>query len=68
MHTIITIFVNELTEKDHIVQMLRENCDDFNVVADAYILSPKPGRLFELLNLLKANNIHYGTHFDTLAS
>jgi hypothetical protein len=65
MQAIITVFKIELIDKSHVIDMINTLTLDLKEVGDAYIFSPKPGKLFELLNLLRDNHIVYGTHFNT---
>jgi hypothetical protein len=63
MRAIITVFKDELTTKPLILNSIREMSSDVSEVGDAFTFSPKPGKLFELLNLLKNSAVAYGTHF-----
>lgn len=64
MRTIITVFKPELQSKkpvlDRIIVMTRE----FIEMGEAYTFSPRPGKLFDLLNLLRMNNVNYETNFS----
>jgi hypothetical protein len=66
MHAIITVFKTELMSKPSLINTIKDLSSDLSEVADAYSFSPKSGRLFELLNFLRENNINYGTHFDII--
>jgi hypothetical protein len=65
MRAIVTIFKDELKGKVYLLKQLDEMSDHVNIVGSAYIISPKPGKLFDILNELKENKIAYGTHFNT---
>jgi hypothetical protein len=65
MQAIITVFKTEFEGKEHIASRLKDMVDEVRLMSGAYILSPNPGKLFELLNILKENKITYGTHFDS---
>lgn len=64
MQAIITVFKVELNNREQIFKEIKEMSSDLSEVGEAYTFSPKPGKLFELLTLLKNNNINYGTHFN----
>ena len=62
MRAIVTVFKIEFLGQDNILkkaELMAETKD----IGEAIILIPLPGKLFELLNLLKDNRINYGTHF-----
>lgn len=65
MSAIITVFKAEFDGKAHLKDSIIQLTDDFKIVADAYIFSAKPGKLFELLSVLRDYQVVYGTHFDT---
>jgi hypothetical protein len=65
MRAIISVFKTEFEGKEHIAPGLKELIEEVKLVSGAYILSPKAGKLFSLLNVLKDNKINYGTHYDT---
>lgn len=62
---IITIFKTEFTGKDS--RCLDGLYDDVKDIGDVMIYRPARGKLFEFLNVLRANKIAYGTHFDSLS-
>lgn len=64
MQAIITVFKVELKDKNDLFENIQNLSSDISEVGDAYTFSPKAGKLFELLNVLKNNNINYGTHFN----
>ncbi len=63
MRAIITVFKNELDKEEKLLSMLTSLTLDMQQVTDAYVFAPKPGKLFELLNMLREHGISYGTHF-----
>lgn len=65
MKAIITIFKAEFIAKEEITSQLKPLCDEVKEVGDAFIYSTKPGKLFEFLSVVKANNIAYGTHVNS---
>jgi hypothetical protein len=65
VRAIITIFKAEFVGKQQINSLLMDMCTQVKDVEDASIYSPKSGRLFEFLNILRDNKIAYGTHFNT---
>jgi hypothetical protein len=64
MKSIITVFKEEFLNKDELLSTITEMSDEVALVAGAYVISTKPGHLFDVLNLLKMNKISYGTHFN----
>lgn len=64
MRAIVTVFKVELSNRESLLDSIRDMSTEIGEVAGAYTISPKPGKLFELLNLLKMSNISYGTHFN----
>jgi hypothetical protein len=64
MRAIITVFKAELADKPTIFEGIRAMSAELTELTDAYTFSPKPGKLFDLLNLLKNDNVNYGTHFN----
>lgn len=64
MRAIVTVFKEELKGRSSILDAIKSMASNFSEIPEAYTFSPKPGRLFEMLNLLKNNNISYGTHFN----
>jgi hypothetical protein len=65
MQAIITVFKTEFEGKEYIASRLKDMVEEVKLMSGAYIFSPSPGRLFELLDVLKENKINYGTHFDS---
>ena len=65
MRATITVFKEELSGKTEILEIIKGSSTDLKEIGDAYIFSPKPGKLFELLNLLRDHKIIYGTNFNT---
>jgi hypothetical protein len=65
MTAIVTIFKEELKDKEAIASQLKSLANDFQEVGEAYTYSPKPGKLYEFLNIAKEFKIAYGTHFNT---
>jgi hypothetical protein len=65
MQAIITIFKTEFEGKEQVKEILIDLTEDVKTVSDAYIFSPRAGRLFDLLNVLRRNKIIYGTHFNS---
>jgi|SRR5690606_20487584 len=63
MQAIITIFESELLEKDRVVEQLMLLCEDVKQVTNALVFAPIPGKLFELLTILRDNRIEYRAHF-----
>jgi hypothetical protein len=68
MQAIITVFKGEFEGKDDVRSRISELTEDVKMVADAYVFSPRPGKLFDLLNILRNNKITYGTHFNSVPS
>jgi hypothetical protein len=68
MQAIITVFRAEFEGKDDVKSRVSELTEDLKIVGDAYIFSPRPGKLFDLLNILRNNRITYGTHFNNVQS
>ena len=64
MRAVITVFKVELHDRPNILNSIREMSADISELANVYTFSPKPGKLFELLNILKNNNVNYSTHFN----
>jgi hypothetical protein len=64
---IITIFEEELREKEYLNKQIIALCDDVKTVGSAYAYQPSSGKLFEIITMLKLGSISYGTHFDTMA-
>jgi hypothetical protein len=65
MRAIISVFKGEFEGKAQAKDAIAQLTDELNIVADAYIFSAKPGKLFEILSILRDHKITYGTHFDT---
>lgn len=65
MTAIITIFKSELKNNNVTVESINEFSSETKEIGDAFTISPKSGKLFELLTFLKKHHITYGTHFDT---
>jgi hypothetical protein len=68
MRAVITVFRTEFEGKDDVKLMVGELTDDFKIAEDVYMLSPRPGKLFDLLSILRENKISYRTHFDSVQS
>lgn len=66
MNTIITVFKSEFNGKEQILEELEECCAVMGEVASAIIISPRSGKLFQTIELLRSNKVVYRTHFDTL--
>lgn len=65
MRAIVTIFKSEFEGKEGIANAIIA-VSETKDIGEAFVLIPQPGKLFELLNLLKDNNIQYGTHFNSV--
>jgi hypothetical protein len=66
MLAVITIFKIEFNTKIQLLNSIKDLSVQYAEVGDAYTFSPKPGKLFELLNLLRDNGVNYGTHFNVI--
>lgn len=64
MRAVITVFKTELINKPAVLNSIQQLSSHLSEVGEAYSFSPKPGRLYELLNFLKDHDINYGTHFN----
>ena len=65
MNAIVTVFKKEFEGKDHLIataSLIAETKD----IDEAVVFIAKPGKLFELLHLLRNNQINYGTHYNTV--
>jgi hypothetical protein len=60
---IIIIYKIELNHKEEVKKSLQELCTDIREAGEAFIYSPRSGRLMEFLTFLRENKIAYGTHF-----
>ena len=65
MSAIVTIFEDELKNKSQLLSSICEMSDQVRVVGTAYVINPKPGKLFAILGQLRENKIAYGTHFNS---
>lgn len=69
MQAAITVLKDELKFQLEVMGTIRKYSLDMKEVGNAYSFSPKPGRLFDLLNILRDNHhIHYGTNFNAVES
>jgi hypothetical protein len=65
MNAIITVFKIEFKDKKEIEILLPEMSDEVKEISDAFIYSPKPGKLMQFLSILKNHKIAYATHFNS---
>ena len=65
MKAIVTIFKNEFDGKELIKLSLDKFADQIELVSEVYVINPKSGRLFDVLNELRLNKIAYQTHFNS---
>jgi hypothetical protein len=65
MKAIVTVFRNEFAGKELVKLAIEKYTDQIELVSEVYVINPKSGKLFDLLNELRANKIAYGTHFNT---
>jgi hypothetical protein len=65
MRAIITVFEDEFKGKESVFKNIQRMSIEVNFVTHAYIIIPKRGELFNVLNVLKNEKVAYGTHFDT---
>jgi hypothetical protein len=65
MNAIITVFKTELAGKEHVIKEIVDCCSSLDQIAEAFIINPRDGRLFEVIEMLRKNKISYGTHFNT---
>jgi hypothetical protein len=64
MLAIITVFKVEVDSKESAFNAIKSMSSQFIEVGEVYEFSPRPGKLFDLLDVLKINNIKYTTKFD----
>lgn len=65
MTGIITVFKNEFRNRDFVRAQIEPLCRQVQEVDNAVVFSPKDGKLFEFLTVLRFHKVAYGTHFDT---
>jgi hypothetical protein len=65
MQAIVTVFKNELKDRDELTERLRSLTKDVQDVGDALIYRPHAGGLISFLTVLYENGVTYGTHFNT---
>ena len=63
MNATITVFKYELKDNTELVNNISDMSSEIKETADAYAFSPKPGKLYELLNWLKESGVNYQTDF-----
>jgi hypothetical protein len=64
MRVIVTVFKTKLSANSSLFRALSEMSFEIGEADENYTFSPKPGKLFDFLNLLKDNSIDYKTRFD----
>jgi hypothetical protein len=64
MRASIMVFKIALLSKESLFDAIKLMSSECIEAEETYTLIPKSGKLFELLNLLKSNNIQYSTHFN----
>ena len=65
MQAIVSVFKAEFKSKQDILEKVKRLSVTTEVL-DAFVIVPNIGNLYNVLNLLKENNINYGTHFNTI--
>lgn len=69
MNAVVIVALARLKDvRPDIVNKIKECSDLHTQTADVYMFSPRTGKLFDLLSLLKDNGIPYTTHYDKEAS
>jgi hypothetical protein len=64
MRVTVNILKTELDSKMLFLEQILEVCDDLSEVDNVYILSPRSGKLFELLDILKERDVNFETRFN----
>jgi hypothetical protein len=64
MEVTITIFKLDIDSQEITFKRIEEMSSAIRELDNRLVLSPKPGRLFELLNFLKENSVEYKTDFS----
>jgi hypothetical protein len=64
MQAIVTVFKNELKDRDELTHRLMTLTKDVQDVGDAFIYRPHAGGLISFLTVLYENGVAYGTHFN----
>lgn len=62
-----TVFKSELENKPELLNIISDMSSDMKEIPNGYAFSPKPGRLYELLNYLKENGLSYQTYFSEIS-
>jgi hypothetical protein len=65
MKAIVTVFKSELKTKPYVIGQIKTLCKQLQEIDEAFMFSPKDGKLVEFLTVLKFHKISYATHFDT---
>lgn len=68
MGAIITVLKSELEIKPEFLNIISAMASDIKKLPNGYAFSPKPGKLYELLNYLKENGLSYQTYFSEISS
>ncbi len=63
MSATITVFKTELKNQTLLLANISAMSSETKETAHAFSFSPKPGKLYELVNYLKTNGINYQTNF-----
>ena len=64
MRSMISAPKEEVKSKDTLLSQITELSTNVNHVGDYYLFSPKPGKLFDLLKLMRDHRINYTTNFN----
>jgi hypothetical protein len=68
MSATITVFKSELKNKTLLLANISAMSSETKETADAFSFSPRPGKLYELVNYLRANGVNYQTNFRESAN
>lgn len=64
MNATITVFKNEFKNNPGLLDDISAMSSEIKEIDDSYAFSPRPGKLYELLNCLRENGLNYQTVFS----
>lgn len=64
MQTTITIFKHDLKDEPLVIKMLADHATEVRETNEAFFFVPVPGKLFDLLQVLRDHKVAYGMQYD----